>query len=697
MFLGRGDNMKKSNEQIISELQNFIDIEGDDAILTDAKLTEYVLDNSDIYFTDSSRFFCRTILGPNIYTAYKEVMLKRFEKEFAPYKDETFEQITKNNTLDMRIDFGHTSPNWKEIIPLGFFGLKKRAEEYEKNCKDPKKLRFYSATVRIYNAAERFIQRVITKAREENRMEIACGLENLLTNPPQNMYEAFQMLLLYHNLQHFGETTWIRTFGRVDTLLYPYFINEDENSATNLVRDFIKEINGHGMAENQPFALGGSDENGNSLVNKLSYIFVNEYKKLNPPYVKVHILCDKKIPEDFLKLALDSIRCGANSICFMGDEALKKAVLKLGADERDALDYHVDGCYEAGAYGELTSPATGRISIAKAIELLLNNGVDMLTGYKFGLTVEKEPETFEEFYKEFLRQLENIASLAKKYIGQMERHYPRIHAGMFFTSCFKEYMENGVDVFAGFGAKYNNTSIVGIGLATAVDSLVAVKKLVYDDKTMSLSELSELMRNNWSGNEKLRLTVKNKFPKYGMADPEVDNLAADLVKKLAKMINKQPNEKGGVYRLGLHSITVRWVMGSSLAATPDGRLAGESTSLNTGASLGADREGITAHIISVTTIDSSDSPNSVTLDIDMHESMVRGESGLNAMYATLKTYLDRGGFSVHYNVLNSEILRDAQKNPDKYPNLQVRVCGWNYLFNNLPKEHQDDYIIRFER
>ena len=138
-------------------------------------------------------------------------------------------------------------------------------------------------------------------------------------------------------------------------------------------------------------------------------------------------------------------------------------------------------------------------------------------------------------------------------------------------------------------------------------------------------------------------------------------------------------------------------MGSTLAATPDGRLAGESTSLNTGASFGADREGITAHILSVTTIDSSDSPNSVTLDLDMHSSMVQGESGLNAMYATLKTYLDRGGFSVHYNVLNSQILRDAQKRPEDYPNLQVRVCGWNYLFNNLPKEQQDDYIARFER
>ena len=687
----------KTKEEILSEVKKFIKIEGKDAIETDTALTEYVFDNCDIFFNDTSRFFCQTRVAEEMYITYKEVLLKRFDIEFEEYNDDICKQLRETNTLDLRFDFGHTSPNWKEVIGLGFYGLKKRAEKYESECTDPEKMRFYSAVVRVYNAAERFIKRVIEKAEAEGRLEIAAGLKSILIAPPSNMFEAMQMLLLYHNMQHFAEETWIRTFGRVDSLLYPFFLKEEKEFATELVRDFIKEINGHNMAENQPFALGGSDKDGNDLINELSYAFIKEYKKLNPPYVKIHILCTKKTPESFLKATLDSIRSGANSICYMGDDVLKQAVIKLGASEEDAVDYHVDGCYEAGAYGELTSPATARISIAKAIELALNDGVDVMTGYKYGLPVLKEAETFEEFYDEFLRQLTNLADLTKKYVGHMESAYPRMHAGLFFSSIHKEYMENGVDVFAGFGAKYNNTSIVAIGLATAVDSLLAIKKIVYEDKMMSLSELGNLMKNNWAGNERLRLTAKNKFKKYGMADKEADSYAADLVKRLAAMINKVPNAKGGVYRLGLHSITVRWVMGASLAATPDGRLAGESTSLNTGASLGADREGITAHIMSVTTIDATDAPNSVTLDLDMHESMVRGENGLNAMYATLKTYLDRGGFSVHYNVLNSEILRAAQKKPEDYPNLQVRVCGWNYLFNNLPKEQQDDYIARFER
>ena len=680
----------------IDAVRAFIPIEGNDAIYTDSKLTEYIFDNCDIFFTDTSRFFCQTRVADEMYIVYTEVLLKRFDNEYASCKDDTVKKLLKTNALEWRFDFGHTSPNWKEILSLGFVGLKNRAEEYERQCQDPEKLRFYSALVRVYNAAERFIHRIIVEAKKEGRTEIANGLENLLVSPPQNMFEAFQTLLLYHNMQHFAEHTWIRTFGRVDSLLYPFFSSENEDSAKKMVSDFINEINGHGMSENQPFALGGTDDEGNDLINELSYIFIDEYRKLNPPYVKIHVICTDKTPKDFLMQTLDSVRSGANSICFFGDAALKKALLKLGADEKDVMDYHIDGCYEAGAYGELTSPATARMSIGKAFEYTLHNGIDVFTGYELGLPITEKLDTFEKFYNEFLRQLSHLSDLVKKYVGLMERLYPRLHAGLLFTSTFKEYMEKGVDVFAGFGAKYNNTSICGIGLATVVDSLMAVKKLVYDDKTMTLHELSELMKNNWAGNEKLRLMAKNKFPKYGMADRSVDLYAADLAQNLAKMINKVPNEKGGYYRLGLHSITVRWLMGSTLAATPDGRLAGESTSLNTGASFGADREGITAHILSVTEIDSSNSPNSVTLDLDMHSSMVMGENGLNAMYATLKTYIERGGFSVHYNVLNADVLRAAQKKPEDYPNLQVRLCGWNALFNHLPKNQQDEYIARFD-
>jgi len=691
MINRNADNLKE-------KVLRFIPIDGNDALLTDAEMTEFILDNCEISFKNTNTFFCHTDLVRGNFPQHFSVITSRFNKEFPYIEDEHYNNLIRTNTLQMNIDFGHTCPNWNDVISLGFVGLKKRIEDAaEKAGDDEQKKRFFSASLRQYNAAERFIKRAAQKAEKEGRERIARGLSNLLVAPPSNLFEGFQMILLHYFLQDFTEQTWIRTFGRLDSLLYPFYKESCNAEVHELVAAFLAEINDHGIIENQPLALGGTDKDGKDLTNELSFVFIDEYRKLKPPCVKIHIICAEKPDEEFLKFALDGVREGANSICFFGDRVLRESLLRLGIAEEDTFDYHIDGCYECGGRGELTCPGTGRLSVAKAIELALNSGKDMFTGCRLGLPIEKKPETFEEFYAEFLRQLEYLVESTKKYIGAMEAIYPRLHAAPFFTSTFGESVKEGKDVFASFGAKYNNTSICGIGLATAVDSLMAVKKMVYDDKMMSFDELCELMRNNWEGQEKLRITAKNKFPKYGMGDKKVDKYAAELAEKLALMINAVPNEKGGVYRLGLHSITVRWLMGEKLAATPDGRLKGESTSLNTSASFGADREGATGHILSVTEIDATQAPNSVTLDLDLHSSAVKGDNGLHVLYSTLKTYLDRGGFSIHYNVLDTTVLRDAQKNPENYPNLQVRLCGWNELFANLPKEQQDEYIERSEK
>lgn len=677
-------------------MERFFNIEGEDAIVTDSEMTEYILDNCEIVFEPDNRFFCLTELTEANIVVFK-LITERFEKEFKPFKDRKYEEATDAKAFEMFFDFGHTTPNWRYILEAGFSGLKKQAEFYAaKEYDEPEKTRFYTAVLKVYNAGERFINRVIEKAEAAQKDEIAQGLRNLLVAPPQNLFEAMQLQMLFYTLQHSIEETFIRSFGRVDQLLYPFYIKEDKETARKMVRDYVAELQCQNQSANQPFSLGGTDKDGNCLVNELSYAFLEEYIALNPPRVKIHVLCADDMPEKFLKTALDGIRKGANSILFMGDSVIKKSLNRLGIEDEDIIDYHVDGCYECGGFGETTNPATARISIAKAIELALNGGKDIRTGFEIGIPTEKAPESFEEFLREFYRQLSHICKITMDYSGKMEMLYPRLHAGLLFTSSYPEYMEKGTDVYVGFGAKYNDTSINGVGLGTAVDSLMSIKKLVYDDKKMSLPELNELMKNNWEGEEALRITAKNKFPKYGTGDAEVDGYAADIVDFLGKEINKKPNVKGGVYRLGMMSIKWRWSFGEGLAATPDGRLAGETTSLNTSASFGADREGATGHILSMTSLDSTNSPNGAVLDLDLHYSAVKGESGLNALYATLKTFLDNRGFAVHYNVLNADVLREAQKNPQDYPNLQVRVCGWNNLFSNLGKAEQDEYIIRAE-
>ena len=216
-------------------LARFIPISGEDALFTDGEMTAYILDHCDIYFTPESRFFCKTELSDDRYYPYHEVILPRYQKEAEAFSDEAYRQTVEAKAFAMKIDFGHTSPNWEDILSLGFVGLKKRAEDYAaKFREDPRKSRFYAAVVKIYHAAERFVERVARKAEEEGRLELAQGLKNLLVAPPQNLFEGFQLLLLYHALQHFGEETWIRTFGRVDGLLYPVLEIPDEKE--NLAR-----------------------------------------------------------------------------------------------------------------------------------------------------------------------------------------------------------------------------------------------------------------------------------------------------------------------------------------------------------------------------------------------------------------------------------------------------------------------------
>ena len=211
---------------------------------------------------------------------------------------------------------------------------------------------------------------------------------------------------------------------------------------------------------------------------------------------------------------------------------------------------------------------------------------------------------------------------------------------------------------------------------------------------MTLEEFNNILKSNWENQEKLRLIIKNKYPKFGNGDKEVDFIATDIVRKLSDKINNAPNAKGGVFRLGTFSVDNRLLYGKLMSASADGRMQGEPISQNAGATFGTDREGATAHILSVTEMDATDVVNGSILDLDLHSSAVKGENGLRALRATLDTYLKRGGFGIHYNILDIETLIDAQKNPEKYPNLQVRLCGWNVKFSELSPSVQNEFINR---
>ena len=260
---------------------------------------------------------------------------------------------------------------------------------------------------------------------------------------------------------------------------------------------------------------------------------------------------------------------------------------------------------------------------------------------------------------------------------------------------FKESRESGVDVYCG-GAKYNNTSIVGAGLATLVDSLLAVKKVVYEERLKTLDEFRAVLDNDWQDEEQLRLLIKKKYPKYGNNDQEADELAVRIYERFAGLINGRKNGRGGVFRCGMFSVDWRFWMGKATGATPDGRCSGEPFSKNLAAALGQDKQGVTAYLNTVLKLDAQKCPDGYVADVVLHETAVKGEEGLMAFRALLKTFMRKGGFAVHFNILSPQILVHAQKEPEKYQNLQIRLCGWNVRFVDLDKAHQDEFIKQSE-
>ncbi len=604
-------------------------------------------------------------------------------------------------------DFGHNAPDWDTILKLGFWGLRQRAldkmAELEASGElDQEKRAFYEGIVCVYDGAFVCMRKLAAEARrrssENEKMPIVAErLEALCTRAPETLAEAIQTIVLYYQFQQHFDCAYVRTLGTLDVNLYPFWRADLDSGRytreqlTELIRDFIFKMGSMKIDANIPFGLCGVDEEGRGVVNELTYVIFDEYQKLDLYDPKIHIRWTKELPRDFVRMVLGCIRDGKNSIVFINSPVASAALEKIGVEHADAVNYTIVGCYETCAAGKETpSTLNGRINLAKAVEVTMLGGRDMPSGKLIGVEQSGTPATFEEFLSRMHEQIKYFVDANIEIVNRFEAGYPISHTVPFYSSTFESAMEKGKDIYAG-GAKYNNSSICAFAIASAVDSLYVIKKWVYDEKRMTLADLSDILRANWQGSEMLRLEAK-KLAKYGNNEDGVDLIARDLFKYCASVINGRENGRGGVYRLGTFSIDWRIGAGECMGATADGNFAGAPTSKNVSANVGCDFEGVTAHVCSAMKMDYTDMPNGTVLDIVMHSSSVSGEDGMCAFEAILNTYMNGGGFAVHFNVHSPDVLRAAQKDPDQYKTLQIRLCGWNVLFVDLSKQEQDEFI-----
>jgi len=374
-------------------------------------------------------------------------------------------------------------------------------------------------------------------------------------------------------------------------------------------------------------------------------------------------------------------------------------MLRQGKTLEDARTAGVSGCVETGAFGKEAYILTGYFNLPKILEITLNNGVDPRTGKKIGIETgdSRNFKSFDELWDAFIKQVKHFLDIKMKGNDIIEALYAKYLPVPFLSLWIEDCVKNAKDYNAG-GARYNTQYIQVVGLGTITDSLVAIKYHVFDKKTMTMDELLEALKHNFEGKyEIIRQILLNKTPKYGNDDDYADEIAKKIVDVIVEMIESYPPSpvRKASKRAYFLPTTVHVYFGEVTGATPDGRKAGFPVSEGISPVQGADRKGIAAVFRSVAKCD-WDKTGGALLNQKLTPDLLESEENLKKLAQLIRTFFRMGGHHVQFNVVSAELLREAQRRPQDFQDLMVRVAGYSDYFVNLPKGLQDEIIARTE-
>ena len=651
--------------------------------------------------SDFSYFAKADIFYQNLF----RVQRKKFLSETFPEDYPRMKAAADAGMGPIWTDFWHTVPNWNLLLEEGFVGILRLARQSKEalvaSGAAQERIVYMDAMITCYEAILRFLHRVYAYSLGFDLPAFSECIKNLTERAPKTIYEVMQFSIFYLYFEEIG-CERARTLGDIDRLYLPYIQSDlesgryTEEEIRNLFRYFFIHFTASKRFAQQPFTIGASDAAGNDLSNELTAMILDIYDEMNIYDPKIHFRYNKNTPKALFRKVISMIRGGNNSICIMNDEAVYRGYERIGITREDAQHYVVLGCYEPIIMGmEEAEIATTRLNMAKCLELTLNGGRDMKTDVQLGLRSPDGFENFDDFYAAFLEQLDHFIDFAVEFAQKQGEYSTAINPSIIYSSSFRECIEKGMDVHE-YPLKYNNMSIKCIALATVVDSLLALKKFVFEKRVVSFEKMREILKNNWEGHEDLRREILADREKYGNDLPLPDRITCDITKHLGDKYCGKTLRRGGVLRLALDSVHHCISLGENLAATPDGRLAGTPFSRNMVANAGMDRGGITAYMQSILKIDASDFVDATVLDFILHPSAVEGERGLDAFVTLMEVFFASGGFAAQGNIIHAEMLKEARKNPEKYATLQIRVCGWNEYFVKLTRAKQEMFIAQCE-
>ncbi len=557
-----------------------------------------------------------------------------------------------------------------------------------------------------------------TNPRRRTELErIAEVCHRVPAHPPRNFWEALQAYWFVH-LGVISELNTWDSFcpGRLDQHLYPFYAKGVAEGT--LTREEAKELLqclwvkfnnqpappkvGVTAAESATYTdfaninNGGLKPDGSDGVNEATYLVlevVDEMRLLQP---SSNLQLSKKNPDRFLKRGIEIIRKGWGQPSIFNADLVVEELLRQGKSIEDARAGGTSGCVETGAFGTEAYILTGYFNLTKVMEITLQNGVDPRTGKKIGLATGDATTfvSYDDLFSAYRKQLRHFIDIKVRGSNIIERLYARYLPAPFLSLLVDDCIAKGRDYNDG-GPRYNSTYIMGVGPGSCADSLASIRYHVFDQKHFSMGELLAALAANFAGNEKMRLRLWNKAPKYGNDDDYVDGIIVDLFNAFYDAVNGRKNTKGGNYRVNYLSTTCHVYFGSVTGATPDGRRAWEPLSEGISPSQGADRRGPTAVLKSAAKMDHARTGGTL-LNQKFTPQLLEGDEGVDKLAHLVRSYFKLDGHHIQFNVVTAETLRAAQVEPEKHRDLIVRVAGYSDYFCDLTQALQNEIIARTE-
>jgi len=625
---------------------------------------------------------------------------------------------------------GHLVPGYPKALRVGWKGIQDEAQAVLAKLGITSEQRDLARAVIVCADAVRLLmeryaveaERQATvetvPARQVELREIARVCRKVPWLPAESFLEALQSLWATHMLAMAAESYPGPGLspGRIDQYLYPYY--KRDLDAGRLTCDQAKELlqclwikhnyaydfqgwtgtnQGINSSFGQLITLAGMDADGNDASNDLTYLMLDVIEEMNLLEPKPNIRVHARTSDRLLERIVDMVAKAQGSPFLINFDENSIAGLRWQGLPEDRLwDYAPVGCLENTLQGcDRSGTVDVNLNLAKAVELTLNDGRDMASGRQIGLRTgdPKLFTSFDQFFNAFKTQLRHLLEEMIRVNDLADAGRARWEPVPYLSALVNGCLDSGKDSNA-CGARYNFLTVEGVALATAVDSLAAVKKLVFEDHQITMQQLLEALRANFDGHESLRQTLLNKAPKYGNDETYADEIAHEVSRFWTEEASRHVSPTGKRYRGGYLSWKYWVAYAPSTAATPDGRRRGQFLSNAVCPVNGADRKGPTAVIKSVGKLGLETAPNGASHTMSFSPSLLQHPEQRQKLMALLRAYGKVGGTCIQLNVIDANTLREAQKHPDEYGNLLVRVTGYNAYFVGLGKEIQDEIIAR---